>query len=179
MGDIFANKSVITRGRIVGLLQANVHANVVAELCNCNIKTVYLWKKKFREHGEAGLLDHRKLNHRPRLTTVDEDLLLLETSLHNPFSSCEQIIHLCGSNLSPISVDRRFKKYGNMSARPAKKPELTDAHRINRVQYARNYRNWMPEQWEDVIFTDEKVYNDIIVLVFGISFLTNEQELFY
>lgn len=161
MGDRFATKSPIIRGRIVGFRQANVHHDVVAELCDCNVKTVFLWDRKFREHGVEGLRDHRKSNHRPRLSTVDEDLLLLETSLHNSFVSTKQIIDLCGSNLSVKSTIRRFKKYCQMSGRPAKKPELTDNHRITRVQYARDYRHWTAEQWEDVIFTDEKVTVDL------------------
>lgn len=130
--NILPNKSLVRRGRIVDLRQANVYARVVAEYVGCNLKIVYLREKKFRKHSEAGLVDHRKNNHRLRTTNNKEDLLLIGTSMHNSFLPLKEILRLCNLNLSKWSTARCFKANDHVSACPAKKPELTDAHRVIR-----------------------------------------------
>ena len=87
----FANKSVQERGMIVGMKQAGMTNEQIAQNFGCNINTVKLWTKKFRLHGYNGLQDHRKQNSRPPKITVERRDAILEASQANPFKSAAKI----------------------------------------------------------------------------------------
>ena len=49
-----------------------------------------------------------------------------------------------------ISVDLRFR-----ACRPAKKPVLTPRMLDDRIRFCNRYQNWLPSDWDKVLFSDE------------------------
>ena len=85
----FANYSEATPGRIAGLTEQDLSAREVAQQVGCNIKTVELWRRKFRELGPDGLKDHRKQNKRPKKMTPEQDTqILLRKILFEQQNTC-------------------------------------------------------------------------------------------
>lgn len=60
-----------------------------------------------------------------------------------------------GIAVSERTVRRRLKEYGLSARRPANGPELTRGHRVERLRFAREHRNWGIEEWSKVLFSDE------------------------
>ena len=50
----------------MSLNKQSLSAREVAQQVGCNIKTVELWKRKYRELDPNRLKDHRKQNRRPK-----------------------------------------------------------------------------------------------------------------
>ena len=64
-----------------------------------------------------------------------------------------QIEH--GVNISVSTTRRRFREAGLKGCKPRKKPRLTARQKKCRLQFAQAHKDWTPEQWSRVIFSDE------------------------
>ena len=61
-----------------------------------------------------------------------------------------------GTHVSCKTVKRRLTKdFGLKAFKPAKKPYLTPAMKLKRLNFAKKHINWSREQWSRVIFSDE------------------------
>ena len=61
-----------------------------------------------------------------------------------------------GTDVSCKTVKRRLTKdFGLKAFKPAKKPRLTPAMKLKRLNFAKKHINWSREQWSRVIFSDE------------------------
>lgn len=152
----FANYSEGARGRIVGLSEQGLSAREVAQV-GCNIKTVELWRRKYRELGPDGLKDHRKQNRRPKKTTPEQDAQIINVVAENPFKGAEHVIPEIGIDISKATVIRRLKTAGLISCRPTKKCVLNEEHRRERLAFAHQHLNEPQEEWDKWIWSDEKV----------------------
>ena len=57
----------------MGLTKQGLSAREVAQQVGFNIKTVKLWRRKYRELGPNGLKDHRKQNRGLKRTIPEQD----------------------------------------------------------------------------------------------------------
>ncbi|KAI5742884.1 hypothetical protein M8J77_012255 [Diaphorina citri] len=58
-------------------------------------------------------------------------------------------------NISVSTVSRRLKEHNICSYRAKRSPLLTRCHKLERLEYAANYRRWSMRQWRRVLFTDD------------------------
>lgn len=78
---------------------------------------------------------------------------LIENVLVNRFVSIPTYAQELG--VCPNTIRRRLKTVGLHHRIPAKKPELTERHKRQRMNFAANYLNF---NFEDTVFVDEKVF---------------------
>jgi transposase len=116
----------------------------------------YKWKR----YCDEGTLAPKPKPGRPRKTTRREDSLIVRQVQGDPFTSCKKIQAQIGRpDLSTHTIRRRLIKVGKYkSRRAANKPWLREANRRKRLEWARAHRNWTPDQWRSVLWSDESKF---------------------
>lgn len=114
---------------------------------------VHYWLAKVEEPSQSS-----PKRGRPRVTTPTLDLALLLQSFNNPFNTAMDIRNDLAPDISVDTVRNRLKEGGLRCRIPARKPFLKDIHLRKRLDFARRYFNWGVEQWEEVVFSDEKIF---------------------
>ena len=110
---------------------------------------------------KSPLLPPKVTQGRPAVTSKEQDERLRRYVLRNPFKTAREIKNeLPGwSDISVRLIQKRLKhKLGLPSRRAAKKPLLTMKMKAKRLQFARKYRSWTSEQWNEVMFSDESKF---------------------
>uniref|UniRef100_A0A0K8UMC9 Transposable element Tcb1 transposase n=1 Tax=Bactrocera latifrons TaxID=174628 RepID=A0A0K8UMC9_BACLA len=64
-----------------------------------------------------------------------------------------------GKQVSRMTVHRELKKLRFKARRKIKKPLLTKRQQELLLKFAKAHRNWTPEQWANVFWTDESKIN--------------------
>lgn len=62
-------------------------------------------------------------------------------------------------DISRMTVSRRLIRAGLMAKHAAKKPLMVAKHRKLRLEFAKKYASWTPNDWANVVFTDESKVN--------------------
>ena len=92
-----------------------------------------------------------------------EDRILLRKSTEDRFKTSTQIASEVKEefqkDLSTRTVRRRLKEVGMKARRPAKKPLLTKRMKENRLNWAKDKKDWTEADWSRVIFSDESKFN--------------------
>jgi len=61
-----------------------------------------------------------------------------------------------GRRTSARTVSRRLKKIGLKAYRTKKAPLSQRRHRVARLGFAREHKNWENDQWTNALFTDDR-----------------------
>jgi transposase len=144
-------------GRVIeGFLQGKTGTQLEKELGIPRTTLYGKWKK----YQQEGNLAKKPKSGRPKITTRREDVMMLREVKKNPFISCKQIgIAIDRPDLSVQTIRRRLNKvWGLISCRAADKPLLTRRNRIKRLRWALAHRNWTPDQWRSVLWSDESKF---------------------
>lgn len=105
----------------------------------CSIKTVALWIRKHADGRTENLKDHRKNNHAPQKTTVEQNEELIRAVDENPFDPVVNVIRNRGLNICAETARRRLRAAGVHYRPAAKKIELKPRHGIQRLQFAKEH----------------------------------------
>jgi hypothetical protein len=102
-------------------------------------------------------MEHRKSSGRPRKTTAGDDREIVLTAKRDPFvTPAELKSSLTPINLSESTILRRLHECPDLEfARSSKKPKLSHKHIVSRKKWGRDHRNWSPEDWNRVLWSDE------------------------
>ena len=155
----FANLSESQRGQIIGLYEAGEGRQSIADIVGCSKKTVSVWIGKYEEGGHETLKDHKKYNARLKKTLPEQDEEIVQFIDANPFVSAAAVLNDNNIPISERTVRRRLNAAKIRSHTPAKKVALTEAHRNQRIEYARQHFNTPQEDWNQIIWLDEKVFS--------------------
>jgi len=142
--------------RAVALNDDGRNIRYIAEFLGKPKSTVQDAIKRFRQTGEY---TRREGSGRPRITNQRDNHFINLTALRDRnvpstvISSRLQDVR--GTIASARTIQRRLNEGGLICRRPAACPELLRAHRTQRLNFAREHRNWGPEEWAQVLFTDE------------------------
>lgn len=111
-----------------------------------------------RRYRTTGSYVRRRGQGRNRSTSdVDDRFIVLQTLRNRrqtAVQSRNRLQEVRNVNVSERTVRRRLTAAGLKSYVPAKAPKLETAHRVARLAFAREHRNWTTE-WSHVLFTDE------------------------
>ena len=129
-------------------------ADVAAKL-GTTAPTVRKWAKRARDTGDVS---DSPRSGRPRKTSAGQDAAIVAASQRNHFASTAAIRNELQLNVSVDTVSRRFDEAGLPSRIAANKRHYTTEERRKRLSFARGYENWNEDQWEHVIFSDEKTF---------------------
>lgn len=118
--------------------------------------------KLVRRYRETGGYKRRPGQGRKRSTTAIDDRFLRLTALRIRHCTARQIknelLTVRNVNVTSQTVRNRLREQGIRARIPAKGPILTREHRIHRLQFARDHRDWTAENWANILFTDESRY---------------------
>lgn len=130
------NLDIVHRGRIIGMWESGICVRDIARRIPCSEFNVRKWIKRWQEEGAGGLRDRREHNRRQRLTTAEEDALLVNQVDSNPFLPVSHSVNQLDLQISDRTAQRRLHKANVHCYRVARKIALTSKHRDNRVAFA-------------------------------------------
>ena len=100
----------------------------------------------------------RKSSGRPRALSVRDERALLRTA-SNSSLTCRQIAAEAGVHTNVRNVQKLLKKSESLKRKKLqRRPPLTPQHKEARMTFARQRVTWT-EQWQTVLFSDEKRFN--------------------
>jgi transposase len=114
--------------------------------------------KQTIEQGETLSPKRKGRCGRKRITSPQDDRVIVKMSRSNRKMHSKKIaIEMAdrGVNVSSSLVRRRLISAGYRAYRPRRKPKLTPAMRLKRLNWAKAFINWTAEDWERVCFSDE------------------------
>lgn len=132
----------------------------VARILGVNHSTI---SRLLERHRATGSHSRRHGQGRKRATNVRDDRFLRQNALRNRTATSSQLRNdletVRNVQVSALTVRRRLRDAGLISRRPIKAPELTRAHRVARLRFARAHENWNIDDWKKVLFSDETRIN--------------------
>ena len=141
------------RARIVLLNQEGYSERQISKGEKCSKTAVHNALAIFKNFGSYS---DNKRSGRPRKTTARDDRPIRRVAVHSPRSSSKKMrsaLLAHGTDVSCKTVKRRLTKdFGLKAFKPAKKPRLTPAMKLKRLNFAKKHINWSREQWSRVIF---------------------------
>lgn len=91
----------------------------------------------------------------PRKITEDErDRMLEIVEFDDPFIKWRDLTRTC-ENAKERAVRKLMSEMGYRKWRTKKRPHLTAAHAAARLQWARKYEQFTPQEWRRVVWSDE------------------------
>lgn len=122
----------------------------------------YSVRQTIKRKEETGSFHDRNRSGRPRSTTKQEDRYIIISSLRNRRSTASEItanFNVCHeTKISTTTVKRRLLDVGLRGCVSVKKPRLTKAHKQKRLTWAKEHKNWTPEDWNKVLWSDESKF---------------------
>ena len=128
----------------------------IARQCNIHHSSVLNIKKRLHTGAVQPFRVGRCGPKRKTTPTDDRSMvrMIRQDNLLSAKQVCGQLVQR-GVNISTRTVQRRLNQLGCKSVKPVKKPKLTPAMKVKRLQFARDYANRPSEFWRTVCFSDE------------------------
>lgn len=126
-----------------------------AKYVHCSKSTVSYWVQKW---GETKDLSDQQKPGRNRITTAKQDLKIVELAKKEIDMTAVDIQREMKKRKVDLSVDtiqRRLREGEGKYMAKLSKPLLTDNHKIKRLQWAKNHKNF---DWNRVVFSDESTF---------------------
>lgn len=140
----------------VALLQSGLSQRNVSTQLHISRSAV---QRVYHRFLETGGYVRRLRGPRLRVTTERQDRFMVTTSLRNRHLTSvqiqEQLRDFHGVAVSARTVRRRLAERGLRPHKPANGPKLERAHRMSRLQFARQHSRWTQRHWSQVLFSDE------------------------
>ena len=97
---------------------------------------------------------------RRRKTTAREDQMIVREVTNNRYCTSVELRRLLpGLNVSASTIRRRINERSEFRSEwQSKKPYVSEANRIRRVQWCRDHLNWTVEDWGKVLWSDESPF---------------------
>ncbi|PSN49263.1 hypothetical protein C0J52_08196 [Blattella germanica] len=139
------------RLQVIGLIRAGHSTSSAARTIGVPLATAKRWAKLFHENNEVS---NRAIPGRPRISTREEDAILVTEAENHPFRSAFELKIVSNFPGSPLTARRRLRERGIRSRRTATKEHLKIEHIVDRLAYATIRQDF---DWRNVIFSDEVV----------------------
>jgi transposase len=144
--------TVLQKGKILGLLEANASYTEIARQTTLHKNTVRNFCERYRTRGTH---ENLKRSGAPRLTTEAQDRELSAVALADTRLKHIQVKEQTGSDLSLRSIRRRLRKDGIQKWRAANCAKLTARTAGIRLAWAQRHANWTVEDWIKMCWSDE------------------------
>ena len=153
------NLSIEERARVVVLVQEGHSMNEVArrmKISRCCVQEIV------KKEKETGSVVDRHRSGRPKVSTERQDRELVRLSLQDRKTTVPELrcrwVEASGTSVSAQTVRRRLLAKGLRGCVAAKKPKLTDNHKRKRLQWAKERREWVEDDWSRVLWSDESTF---------------------
>jgi transposase len=145
----------VERAAAVTLRKLGMTQSAAAELIPCTRHTVSHWEHTYEETRQV---HDAERSGRSRETTELEDTALVVASVAEPFTPPRQLKRKLELDVSPRTLDRRLIEAGLPGRVAVHAKDFTDEDIRKRLSFAEGYKNWTKDQWERVLFSDEKKF---------------------
>lgn len=141
---------------VKALMSGNYTINEIANRYSVSRRTVQRIRKAgVTQSGRIGKCGTK------RKTSQATDRVIHRTVASDCFSTVSKMtatLRNSGIDVSRSTVHRRIKERGFLSVVPQPKPRLTAVMRKRRLEWARRYQHWSVENWRQVCFSDESLF---------------------
>jgi transposase len=143
------------------ILSLHLHTSKTQREIASNLQvSVGLVNKVIKQHEELGhvkILRKGRSGRKPATTKQDDRFLVLQSRKNPRLTSrdLQKSLQQAGVEVSDSTVRRRLLKAGRRARRPAKKQLLTRKMKKKRLQWARSVKHMTPQDWRNVVFSDE------------------------
>ena len=143
------------RERSMGMVQAGITHQVVADHCNVSRITISRLIICLRQ---AGRTNDRPRNGMPHVTSQRQDRHLRLIHLRTCMITAEDTAHrtpvLANVRIADANLRKRLRECGLRDRRPVVEPILKQRHRTARLAWPRARRRWRLHTWQHILFSD-------------------------
>jgi transposase len=120
-------------------------------------------RKFIKKYNDTGSLARTSGSGRKPKLTIRENRIIKRSVLQNRFATAseirDEVYASTSTSVHTRTIQRELNKIGFRAMKPAKKPLLTARMKKNRLEWAKDKKNWTPEDWYRVVFSDESKFN--------------------
>ncbi|KAL7636960.1 UNVERIFIED_CONTAM: hypothetical protein RMT77_012718 [Armadillidium vulgare] len=143
------SEKLVLRGKIIALFESGQTKTEIARNLGIQVSTVGQWIVR---HEEEGNLCDRPKPGAPRKATLNEDQQIIQETIRNPFTNSRAIKRALHLDASDRTIRWRLHANGIHHRKPAVKQKLTEAHKTERLSFAREYVNSNMNFWSKNIY---------------------------
>ncbi len=145
----------LQRWSIVALHHDGRSHSYIARHIDCTRDTV---RAVLARHAATGSPGSGARSGRPRCTDDALDTAIAVTAHIDKFTSPRQIKRQLFLSVSTDTIDRRLQEAGLFGRVARHKRDYSADEVRKRLSFAEGYKDWTAEQWEKVLFSDEKCF---------------------
>jgi len=150
----------IEKGQILLGVKMNMTNTDIASHVQCCETTVRLWRDRYHQTGE---MKRKAGSGRKRKFSEKEERYIRRMSMKNRKLTAidigREFIRPDGRLRASVTTIRSTLRRRGLFGRVArKKPLLTFAHIQRRIRWAKAHKDWTPEQWKCVVWSDEATF---------------------
>jgi len=143
------------RWSIIALHKDNRSNSYIAKRIGCHRDTV---RAVLARYGATGAPGSGSRSGRPRCTDERTDEHIALVARVEKFTSPRQIKRKLDLDCSRYTIDRRLQE-ADLFGRVARHKRAYTAEEVRkRLSFAEGYKDWTTDQWEKVLFSDEKCF---------------------
>lgn len=143
------------RGFAIAKLEEGWSLQRVAQEIGCSKTTIFNLKRKWDETHD---LRRRPGTGTARSSTQADDEQLVQFLEEHPFASSITAKEETNFPASLRTARKRIRAGGLFNYVAAQKPRLSEENKIRRIQFANDFLNRDNDFWENVVFSDEKIF---------------------
>jgi transposase len=147
--------SEVERAAAVTLRRLGETQTQAADQLGTTRQAVARWEHRYEETGQVYEGERRG---RRRETTELEDEMLVATAVIQPFNTPRQLKRKLEMDVSSRTIDRRLIEADLPGRVAVHAKDFTDEDIRKRLSFAEGYKNWTEQQWDRVLFADEKKF---------------------
>ncbi|KAG0435929.1 hypothetical protein HPB47_018237 [Ixodes persulcatus] len=147
--------SIPERNKFITLSEQGLSKRAIARLSGRPVSTVNRILQAF--HYEQRI-ENLPRGSRPKVTTVDEDRMIVAAAVEDPTLTAKEIRSELGLTVSVSTIRERLHEAGLRSRVPARKPMLSADNRHRRLLFAQEHSSRTVADWQNVVFTDESAF---------------------
>lgn len=150
-----------TIAQIIGLHKGGFQTKDIVSTIGVCERSVRNWVKRFKDGGGVEMPE-AKPHPGPPKKTSPRTLTVIKRQLEGePKITARELKENNPRLLGDVSirtVNRRVSELGYSGHRQVKKPILTDKQKDRRLNWAKKYGDWTPQQWSEVLWSDEATF---------------------
>jgi transposase len=147
------------QGEIIGYIKLGWGDRQIGRAMGRDHRTIGRIRKQYKAEGKV---EEKERSGRPRITTAAEDRALKYRSLKNRRLAAPALRLTMttkqGKRPGIQTVKNRLREMGLNGRVAAKKPLINWKHQLQRIAFAKKYKDWTVDDWKKVIFSDESPF---------------------
>lgn len=137
--------------QIVQYSMNGMSQHAIRKKVGCSVQTVNRTVQRYRDYGTVR--DLRR--NRSRMTTEEEDMLIIAAVVDEPFLTAGDIRRELGLRCSERTIRLRLREAGLTCFHSNWRRVLTPSLKELRLAFAAEHAGWSGDQWRSVVFTNE------------------------